>query len=62
MNHECDLFTRFDSVSNTEQIEMFADWAGIELLVIDDDTTPRSFLRELRWNAAYHRLAEGIGR
>jgi L-arabinose isomerase len=30
--------------------------------VIDDDTTPRSFQRELRWNAAYHRLAEGLPR
>ncbi|MDX6276208.1 MAG: hypothetical protein QOJ72_336, partial [Nocardioidaceae bacterium] len=28
----------------------------------DDDTTTRSFRRELRWNAAYHRLAEGLGR
>jgi len=35
---------------------------GTEMLVIDDDTTTRSFRRELRWNAAYHRLAEGLGR
>ena len=27
---------------------------------IDDGTTTRSFQRELRWNAAYHRLAEGF--
>jgi L-arabinose isomerase len=26
-------------------------------LVIDDDTTVRSFEQELRWNDAYHRLA-----
>ena len=32
------------------------------LLVIDDETTPRSFQRELRWNAAYHRVAAGLGR
>ena len=29
-------------------------------IVIDDDTTTRSLKRELRWNAAYHRLAEGL--
>jgi L-arabinose isomerase len=33
---------------------------GVEMVVIDDDTTTRSFQRELRWNAAYHRLAEGL--
>ena len=32
----------------------------LELVVIDDDTTTRGFKRELRWNAAYHRLAEGL--
>jgi L-arabinose isomerase len=34
--------------------------SGTEIVVIDADTTPRSFQRELRWNAAYHRLAEGL--
>ena len=33
---------------------------GPELLIIDADTTPRSFARELRWNPAYHRLAQGF--
>ena len=27
-----------------------------QLAVIDADTTPRAFQRELRWTAAYHRL------
>ena len=40
-----------------ETLEDFADMVGTEMLVIDDDTTTRSFRRELRWNAAYHRLA-----
>ncbi|WP_434810835.1 L-arabinose isomerase [Microbacterium sp. bgisy189] len=44
-------------------IEVFRDFAEIaktELLVIDDDTTTRSFQRELRWNQAYYRLAQGF--
>jgi L-arabinose isomerase len=34
-------------------LEMFAEMAGVELLVIDNDTTLRSFKNELRWNEAY---------
>jgi L-arabinose isomerase len=34
--------------------------AGVELLVIDETTTVRDFQREVRWNAAYYRLAQGI--
>jgi L-arabinose isomerase len=45
-----------------ETLEDFAEMVATEVVVIDDDTTPRSFQRELRWNAAYHRLAEGLGR
>ncbi len=44
-------------------VEVFRDFAamsGIELLVIDDDTTAEGFGREVRWNAAYYRLAQGI--
>ncbi len=43
-----------------EVFEDFAEMTGVELVVIDDDTTTRSFKRELRWNAAYHRLAGGL--
>jgi L-arabinose isomerase len=38
----------------------FAEIAGTELVVIDEDTTVRGFQRELRWNQAYYRLAQGI--
>ena len=38
----------------------FADIAGTELVVIDEDTTTRGFQHELRWNQAYYRLAQGI--
>lgn len=45
-----------------ESLEDFSEMVATEIVVIDDDTTPRGFQRELRWNAAYHRLAEGLGR
>ncbi len=38
----------------------YADIAGTELLVIDEETTTRGFAREVRWNQAYHRLAQGL--
>ena len=38
----------------------FAAMSGVELLVIDAETTSESFGREVRWNAAYWRLANGI--
>ena len=31
-----------------------------ELLVVDEHTTICDFSREVRWNAAYHRLAAGL--
>ena len=44
-------------------VEVFADFAemaGTELLVIDESTTSRGFPREVRWNQAYYRLAQGL--
>jgi L-arabinose isomerase len=44
-------------------VEVFRDFArmsGIELLVIDESTTVERFEKEVLWNAAYHRLAQGI--
>ncbi len=44
-------------------IDAFEDLAQMirsELLVIDEDTTVRGFARDLRWNAAYYRIAEGL--
>ncbi|WP_309071554.1 L-arabinose isomerase [Arthrobacter sp.] len=40
--------------------EDFAEIAGTELLRIDSTTTLREFQRELRWNAAYYRLAQKL--
>ncbi len=38
----------------------FAEIAGVELLVINEETTVPEFRRELRWNQAYYRLAGGL--
>jgi L-arabinose isomerase len=43
-----------------EAFEDFARMARTELLVIDETTTLRDFTKEVRWNAAYYRLAAGI--
>ncbi|WP_163543652.1 L-arabinose isomerase [Occultella kanbiaonis] len=43
-----------------EVFEDFAEIARTELAVIDAQTTVRGFARELRWNAAYHRLAQTL--
>ena len=43
-----------------DALEDFAAITGAELLVIDEHTTVRDFSREVRWNAAYHRLAAGL--
>ena len=45
---------------DSEIVADFADIAGVELVAIDDDTRMRDFTRELRWNQAYYRLAEGL--
>ncbi len=33
---------------------------GTELVLIDGDTTTAPFQKELRWNQAYYRLAQGF--
>jgi len=43
-----------------EEFEDLADILRTELLHIGDGTTTRGFLKELRWNQAYYRLAEGL--
>ncbi len=43
-----------------EAFRDFADMAGVELLVIDEDTTLPAFQQQVRWNQAYYRLAQGL--
>ncbi len=45
--------TSFSPALTAEHMEDFAEMAGIELLVIDADTTLRGFKKELRHNDAY---------
>ncbi|MDR2293675.1 MAG: L-arabinose isomerase [Microbacterium sp.] len=43
-----------------EAFRDFADMAGVELLVIDEETTLPAFQQQVRWNQAYYRLAQGL--
>ena len=43
-----------------EHLDDFAEMTGTELVLVDADTTVRGLARELRWNAAYYRLAQGF--
>ncbi|ACQ81515.1 L-arabinose isomerase [Beutenbergia cavernae DSM 12333] len=43
-----------------EAWEDFAEIARTELVLIDRDTRLRELRKELRWNAAYYRLAQGM--
>ena len=43
-----------------EELEDFAEMVATELVVIDAATTHREFVTQLRWNQAYHRLAQGL--
>ena len=45
-----------------ESLEDFAVIAGVELLRIGATTTIDAFRRELAWNQAYYRLAQGLAR
>jgi L-arabinose isomerase len=45
-----------------EALEDFAAIAGLELARIDASTTTARFARELRWEQAYYRLAQGLAR
>jgi len=52
--------TVLSAAAGTEELHDLAEMLGVELLVIDADTTVRQFSRELRWNQAYHRLARAL--
>jgi len=52
--------TVLSSAVDSEVLYDLANQLGVELVVIGADTTARGFEKELRWNAAYHRLARGL--
>ncbi|WP_119698683.1 L-arabinose isomerase [Microbacterium halotolerans] len=43
-----------------EAFRDFAEMAEIELLAIDDSTNITEFQKQVRWNQAYYRLAQGL--
>jgi L-arabinose isomerase len=52
--------TALTSALGSEQLTDLADMVGIELVLIDADTTVRQLSKEIRWNQAYYRLAQGF--
>src|SRR5580700_4939494 len=52
--------TAMSTAVGADAFRDYARMAGVELLVIDESTTARAFEDELRWNAAYYRLAGGV--
>jgi L-arabinose isomerase len=51
--------TAFSQAVTTEMVEDFAAMAGLELVVIDQDTQLRRFKQELNWNEVYYALHKG---
>ncbi|GAA4534259.1 L-arabinose isomerase [Nonomuraea ferruginea] len=52
--------TVLSTAVGVEELTDLSEMLGVELLVIDADTTPRQFAKEIRWNQAYYRLAQGF--
>ena len=52
--------TGFSQVVTVEQIEDYAEIAGLEFVLIDEQTQLRAFKQDLRNNHVYYRLAQGI--
>ncbi|MBN2105012.1 L-arabinose isomerase [bacterium] len=52
--------TGFTQALTTEHMEDFADMAGIECLIIDENTRFPDFKKELRWNDVYYFMQRGI--
>jgi L-arabinose isomerase len=52
--------TVLSTALTTEHVLDLAGILGTELVVIDSETTMRTFVKELRWNSAFYRLAQGL--
>lgn len=52
--------TGFSQSVTTKHLEDFAEIAGLEFLVIDNDTNLAKLKNELKWNDMYYLLARGI--
>ncbi|MEV4223896.1 L-arabinose isomerase [Nonomuraea sp. NPDC049725] len=52
--------TVLSTVVGREELTDLAEMLGVELVIIDAETTTERFTKELRWNQAYYRLAQGF--
>jgi L-arabinose isomerase len=52
--------TSFSYDVTSEHLQDFAEMAGVEMLLIDQNTCLSEFKKELRWNDLYYRLANGV--
>ena len=52
--------TSFSYTVTAEQLQDFAEMAGIEFMVIDENTRVDEFKDKLRWNDLYYHLSKGI--
>ncbi|HLX96776.1 MAG TPA: L-arabinose isomerase [Verrucomicrobiae bacterium] len=52
--------TGFSQAVTAEMLEDFAGMAGVELAVIDGETSLRRFKQELNWNEIYYGLRDGL--
>lgn len=52
--------TVFSQALTAEHLEDFAEMAGIEFLLIDENSTIREFKKELRWNDIYYMMKNSL--
>jgi L-arabinose isomerase len=52
--------TSFSYAVTAEHLRDFADMAGMEFLLIDENTRVDEFKKELRWNDLYYMVANGL--
>ena len=52
--------TGFSKALTPQHLQDFTEMAGMEFLLVDENTSVASFKDKLRWNAVYYRLSAGI--
>jgi L-arabinose isomerase len=52
--------TAFSLAVGSEHLRDFADMAGVEFVLIDEETRLNEIVKELRWNEAYYLMAKGV--
>ncbi|MGW3132332.1 L-arabinose isomerase [Streptomyces sp. NPDC001123] len=52
--------TVLSTAVDREALSDFAAMTGVELLTVDENTSVDQLAKEIRWNAAYHRLAQAL--